>query len=311
MNSLGYGAGLSEESILGYIAWYTITKPRLTHNDIAKVVTDNGLDKSVIPSPPRAGDAFKRACRYSERKGIPIPYSPNTANFLIRSVTQTTEDIERHVVLEEVDPQGRRLSHTTVAELRFDRKTEVLHVKVRPPGTDLQPLVEEVLDRFAAALKDATKYVDAQVIRLMIRKQLEHMNAVLARSKGSVYFIPKKYRKQMDGLVILTEMCGVGSVFHAIPLVDDQNQQALVKGAFEEGIHEQAGQLVAELATARSSGKKLSAKVWNSYKNRLGSLVEKANEYSGIVDFQLTQSEVELDAVKAQLEDLLVEGLVA
>jgi hypothetical protein len=306
----GYGHGLTDDTILGYIAWYTVTKPRLTHEDIMKLVTTHGLDPLIVPKPPRAGDAFKRACRYSERLGLEIPYSPNTANFLIRPVTQTLDDIERHVVLEIIDPEGRKLTHTTAAALRFDRKSGTLNIKMEQLDPELQPLLEDTMDNFASVLKDSTKYVEAQVIRRMIRLQLEHMHAVLARAKGSVYFIPKTQKKLMLGLEEFTANCGEGSVFHSLPLVDDTKQQELVRGAFEEGIHEQSQQMIAELTTHSQSGKEITANAWNDYKQRLVALTHKTNEYTELVDVELTKSQVELEAVNAQLQDFLLSGLV-
>lgn len=306
----GYGAGLTDDTILGYIAWYTVTKPTLTHENIMQLVIDNGLDPVIVPKPPRAGDAFKRACRYSERLGVEIPYSPNTANFLIRPVVQTLTDIERHVVLEIIDPDGRKLTHSTAAELRFERKDGVLHVKMEQLDPELQPLLEETMDNFAATLKNSAKYVEAQVIRRMIRSQLEHMHAVLARAKGSVYFIPKKQRKLMEGLEAFTANCGPGSVFHSLPLVDDTKQQELVRGAFEDGVHEQSQQIISELHALSAQNKEITANAWNDYKQKLVLLTHKANEYTDLVDFELTQSQVELETVNAQLQEFLMSGLV-
>lgn len=306
----GYGHGLTDDTILGHIAWYTITKPQLTHEDIMQLVIDNGLDPVIVPKPPRAGDAFKRACRYSERLGLSIPYSPNTANFLIRPVTQTLEDIERHVVLEIIDPDGRKLTHSTAAELQFERKTGVLNVKMEQLEPELQPLLEDTMDQFAATLKDSTKYVEAQVIRRMIRLQLEHMHAVLARAKGSVYFIPKSQKKLMEGLDAFTTSCGEGSAFHSLPLVDTTKQQELISGAFEDGVHEQSQQIITELHALSSQGKEITANSWNDYKQKLVALTHKANEYTDLVDVELTKSQIELEAVNAQLQDFLLSGLV-
>ncbi len=306
----GYGAGLTDDLILGYIAWYTVTKPQLTHDAIMQLVGEHGLDPVIVPKPPRSGDAFKRACRYSERTGLDIPYSPNTANIMIRPVAQTLDDIERHMILEIIDPDGRKLTHHTAAALRFERRAGVLHVSVEQLGDDLQPIIEESLQMFAATLKNSTKYVEAQVIRRMIRSQLEYMNAILARSKGSVYFIPKKYRKLMLGLEGFTANCGPGSVFHSLPLVDDTKQQEFVKKAFEDGIHDQATQIITELSALSSQEKEITTGAWNDYKSKLNGLVSKANEYNDLVDSELSMAETELEAVRVQLQDFLMAGLV-
>ena len=306
----GYGVGLSDDLLLGYIAWYTITKPMLTHDDIVRLITDLGLDANLIPSPPRAGDAFKRACRYSERKGLPIPYTDNTANYMIRPVAQTLQEIERHVMLEIVDPNGRRLEYHKAAELRFDRTTSKLSISLKRISDDLDPMSKDTLDRFAHELDHATKYVEAQVIRRMIREQLENMHAILARSRGSVYFIPSKHRDKIEGLEAFAASCGDGSVFHTIPLIDDSKQQELIANAFEEGVHEQATQIIAELQAHSSTDKEMTVNAWNTYKVKFDALAAKRAEYEDLVDLELNKASLELEVLQTHLNDFLMSGKI-
>ncbi len=306
----GYGSGLTDDLILGHIAWYTITKPQLTHDDVMKLVTDLGLDPNIIPKAPRAGDAFKRACRYSERNGLPVPYSDNQANFMIRSVAQTLTEIERHVMLEIVDPNGRRLQYHKAAELKFDRETSVLSVSAQAIDTDMDVLTNETLEMFSAELQNATKYIEAQILRRMIRQQLENMNAILARSRGSVYFIPKKHTKKLEALEAFTKACGNGSGFHTIPLFDDTKQQELIAAAFEEGVHDQATQMIVELQQHIDTERPMTTNAWNDYRSRYVALASKAKEYDTLVDTELTKAEIELEALNLQLNDFLLSGLI-
>jgi hypothetical protein len=304
----GYGAGLTDDLILGYISWYTVTKPRLTHEDIMDLVVELGLDGQIVPKEPRAGDAFKRACRYSEVSGVPIPYSSDVANFMFRPVAQDLEEIERHLVVEVLDATGRKLSHHVAAELRFERKVSQIHITLDQISDEIDPLVEQVLEGFTETLKDSSTYIEAQVIRRMIRTQLELCNAILARAKGSVYFIPKQHRDKMEGLEAFLGHCGKGSAMHTLPLVNDKKQVAFIENAFEEGVHEQAAQVLTELKSFGLQGKDMSAKQWNDYKNKLTKMVDKTNEYSDLIDMQFGEAEVELQAVQLHLEDLLMSG---
>ena len=306
----GYGAGLTDDLILGYITWYTVTKPRLTHEDIMDLILELGLDPNIVPKAPRAGDAFKRACRYSEVSGVSIPYTSDEANFMFRPVAQTLEDIERHLIVEVLDPQGRKLSHHTAVMLRFHRNTGVLSATVDLIDDDLDSLVKEVMDNFAVVLKESTTYIEAQVIRRMVRMQLDNCNAILARSKGSVYFVPKKYKAKMEALEQFLTHCGAGSGMHTLPLVDDTKQQAFITNVFQEGVHEQATQVLSELKSYSAQEKEMSPNKWNDYKNKLVQMVDKANEYSELVDDEFGQAETELEAVKAHLDDLLLSGLI-
>lgn len=115
----GYGAGIRKETLLGWVAWYGISDPSVKYDDLKQKVTDLGLDVSALPAPLRAGDSFKRACRYAEQKKL--PYGNLFVNTMIRSVSQNTETVERHLVVEIVDADGRRLEYEVAAHLILDK----------------------------------------------------------------------------------------------------------------------------------------------------------------------------------------------
>ena len=306
----GYGQGIPEDMILGHIAWWTVTSPQLTHDDVLTLVTDLGMDPAIVPKPPRGGDAFKRACRYSERKGLAIPYSDHQANFLIRSVTQTHEDIERHLVLEIVDGDGRRLEYHDAAHLRYDRAAGVLHVAKKKISSDLDPMTDETLQLFAAKLDHATKYIDAQLIRRMIRDQLTMLHAISVRSGGSVYFIPYREHKTTEALEQFLTHCGPGSAFHALPLIDDSKQREMIQAAFEVEVHSEATQLISELRNAVSDKKEMTAAAWAVYREKLRDLQERREEYTDLVDVELTKAEIEVLALEEALGDYVTSGLI-
>jgi len=306
----GYGQSIPSNLTLGHIAWFSVAKPRLTSDNLIELIANLGLDPAIIPKPPRPGDAFKRACRYSERKGLPIPYSDNTANFLIRPVTQTHEDIERHMVIEVVDPDGRKLDYHDVAHLTFDRSKSVLNVAQKTVSDVLDPLTDDTLQAFAVHLKDATKYIDAQVIRRMIREQLNLMSAIAVRRQGSVYFIPFKSKKLTEGLEKFLTYCGPGSAFHAIPLIDDTKQREMVQAAFEDEVHEGATQLITELGQLQDAETEITTNAWTVYKEKFNTLKAQMGEYQTLVDMELLKADSEMDALEHQLADFITSGLI-
>lgn len=115
----GYGAGIKRETLLGWVTWYGISDPEVKYDDLKQKVTDLGLQVEALPAPLREGDCFKRACRYAEQKKL--PYGDLFANILIRSVSQDKETIERHLVVEIVDADGRRLEYEAAAHLILDK----------------------------------------------------------------------------------------------------------------------------------------------------------------------------------------------
>ncbi len=115
----GYGAGIRKETLLGWVAWYGISDPEVQYDALKKRVIDLGLDVSALPAPLRPGDSFKRACRYAEQKKV--PYGDVFTNIMIRSVAQDNETVERHLVVEIVDANDKRLEYEPAARLILDK----------------------------------------------------------------------------------------------------------------------------------------------------------------------------------------------
>lgn len=311
MNPLYAVEGIDDSLVMGHICFYTVTKPRVTHEDLEALVGTLGLSSSIVPIKPRAGDAFKRACRYSERKGLPIPLSPNTANMMIRTVTSTIDDIERHLVMEIVDPLDRVLEHTTVAHLRFDRKDEVLHVKKQNlDNTNLVEMVDETLNLFVQNLDDASKFIDAQVIRRMLREQLDLLQATSIRRHGSVYFVPKAYHEQVEALEELCDHFGQGSEFIAIPLPDGKKYRQMVATAFEAEVHTEATQAIAELKTIVNQESEITSRAFEEYMGRLKTLKARSGEYGELVEVETFKARAELKGMEGLLTEVLKNGQI-
>jgi hypothetical protein len=186
----------------------------------------------------------------------------------------------------------------------------VLHVAKKKINKDLDPMVDESLQLFAAKLDDATKYIDAQVIRRMIRDQLTMLHAISVRSGGSVYFIPYREHKTTEALEEFVSHCGEGSGFHALPLIDDRKQREMIQGAFETEVHDEATQLIAELRQASILEQEMTANAWAVYRDRLSDLQARREEYADLVDTELSKAEDEVRALEVALTDYLTSGLI-
>lgn len=165
----GYGAGIRKETLLGWVAWYGISEPQVTHEKLRDKFKELGLDKDALPAPIRPGDAFKRACRYAEQSKIAITGTDTYANVLIRNVAQTPEMIERHIVIEIVDAQGRKLDHQDAVALTFYKKryTVTGHQDAADTEEDEEPTKPSISEhRFraeAVAASEALNDPDAKI----------------------------------------------------------------------------------------------------------------------------------------------------
>lgn len=310
VNIPGYATGIPEDQLLGFISWYTITQPRKTHQEIVELITTLDLDPFIIPNAPRLGDAFKRACRYSEKKGIPIPMTDNMANILIRSVSTTAQELERHMVLEEVDSNGKRLNYTVVAHLKFNRQKNTLNIEKRTLQSALADIVQAAIGTFTVNFDEAAKYIDAQVIRRMIRDQLELMSAIGVRRQGSVYFYPAAYKARGEALEQFCEALGDDCSFHNLPLVNTAKQREMIKFAFESEVHDSAQQAIKELNEFLDHKTEITSRAWQEYRQTLSNLNLRMQEYGSLVESEIKQGETEIMALQSKLEDFLVSGLV-
>jgi hypothetical protein len=306
----GYATGLPDELTLGYVTWWNIAKPRVTALEVADKIVELELDPTIIPGHPRPGDAFKRACRYSERKGLPIPLSPNKANFLIRSVAQNTREVERHIVLEIVDPSGRKLEYHDCVQLIFNRIDNTLLVRAKSMPSEYKEMIETTLHIFQQEFDDATKYIDAQVLRLMIRDQVRLANGIAVRRQGSVYFVPQHSKNLVMALESLVSWLGGGCQLVWLPLVNTDKQREMVKAAFEEDVHDDATQLMFEMSELISNKKKITTKAWEGYMQRYEHIKNQALDYQELVDMETAKADIELAALDGQLGDFLVSGLI-
>lgn len=300
------GYTVPEDMLLGWVSWYTVRDPQVTEPELRAQVTNLGLDLKIMPAAPRAGDAFKRACRYSERSKVPVPMTDNYANFLIRQVDNAPAGVVRQLVIEVVDSKGKTLEYKQPAMMTLDRKLGTqakpdVQIKKTRLGKPWDDMANDVLDVFAANFRLALKNLDPQTLRRTVRRQLELMSAIAVRREGSVYFIPASQKAKTEGLEQLLGGWNNDSMFHTVPLVDTENQRKMVKAAFEEEVHSEATELIARLAAKIKAGESLTSKAFAEHKTRFNDLVRRAREYGKLVRDETTKANDELNALQSQL----------
>ena len=297
------GYTVPEDMLLGWVSWYTVRDPQVTEPDLRTQIANLGLDLKIVPTPPRAGDAFKRACRYSEQSKVPVLMTDNYANFLIRQVDNAPAGVVRQLVIEVVDPNGKTLEYLQPATLTLDRTQAKPDIKIKKQnlGSPWDDMANVTLDVFAANFRSALKYLDPQTLRRTVRRQLDLMNAIAVRREGSVYFIPASQKTKTEGLEQLLEGWNNDSMFHTVPLVDTENQRKMVKAAFEDEVHSEATELIARLAAKIKGGDTLTTSAFAEYKDRFDDLVGRAKEYGKLVRDETTKANDELNALQSQL----------
>jgi hypothetical protein len=297
----GYGSGIRKETLLGWVAWYGISDPKVEFEALKQKFEDLGLDEAALPAPLRPGDSFKRACRYGQQSKIPIPgQTDQYANILIRKVAMEADLLEWHMVVETVDQEGKRLGYDEVAALRFHKTKNELEID----RTDFSrqrgyaQLCNRAIAVFRQEFEDAQTYIDSQTLRQVIRRQLDIMRAFLLRRNGSVYFLP------------LLEWMGNGSGFHILPLIDTEKQREMIQGAFEDEVHESAQKMLGDLQEALTAKKPITNGQWLDMLDRKDKLYSRAREYSDLIDREFAKAGTELALLDDSMTELLKQALI-
>lgn len=304
MNLSQYVDTIPESVLLGYISWYELNNPKISQKDLATLMTNAGFPKRDIPSAPRAGDVFKRACRYSEQKKIPIT-DDTYGNLLIRKVAAETEQVENHMIIEVVDKAGKRLDYQAAAKLQFNRVQNKLFVEKLSVPMYLESLRDEGFQEFQTQFELARDTIDPQVIRLKLRSRLDAMGAVQVRNRGSVYFLPANQSPYVEKLEELFAGFNNGSDFHSIPLPDTSKQREMVQAAFDTDIHIRAESLIDKLDGALKKDK-VGAKEWESISYTYKQIKELREEYEELLEWNNLRADTELMVLDQKFQKVML-----
>ena len=224
-------------------------------------------------------------------------------SYMVRPVSMRSKELEAHLVLEELDAAGKRLSHQDLIAYRLNTETVFYDEK---PLMDPMPFADFTRQRtesFRNHLARAMQDVDPQSIRYTIRQELWDMEALNVRSRGGIYFVPAHREKDMEALETFSAL--VGADFHTLPLPDTGKQKDMLIKAFEEDVHTQAFETIEALDKVLNSGAKIPPSVWARHKKRFDDLTNRTAQYSDIVDKELDKAGTELMMLQSKITAVL------
>jgi len=279
---------LPEDVLLGRIVMFTVTDQPVSRADMERWFIELNLNAQYLPPPIRAIDAFKKAT--TDVDGVEYDMPNSTKGILLnRPVTTDHEMVVRFVVREVRDAARRKLGHDTAIEAVFYKAT-VHNGKVQP-GTERirltkmstnldpseEPHIDQAIDRIRAQYDRYYKYMDGQKIRATIRAYLKYLNAI--EIKGGVYFVHKNRTDELMRLREMVNRCGGGCRMDQIPIIDLDNERQIVIEAFQREAEQALNDLTREIATVRSTRKKVSPEMYAKLKQQYDQVLNQAMEY--------------------------------
>lgn len=231
-----YVASAEDADLLGNIVMYSVRSGVPTQTVEQQFLLCN-LDSTFLPKPIQASDAWKKATKTVEQVEYDIKLDPNNllapamkARLLIRNVSSDDTTIERHVVREIVDKNGKELSHDVVMKVRYwfhnERVTFERTEFVQPQEVDQMTIVENEINQAYSFHKD---HLDGNALRQIIRNYIKSLHAVPVRD--GVYFIAQDKIEKLDNLAKFTR--AIGSRMYMVPLLaGDTEHTEMIREAY-------------------------------------------------------------------------------
>ena len=311
-----YANGVPDELTLGSIVWYSVADPQITYEEMVTVATTAGIDLDLLPNRVAPSDAFRRACKEVDRKDKkPLPWNGTGKHytFMVRHIVDNATEVERHLVFETIDKNGRKLGHEDVGILLFDKKASTIkwsNLVDSVAYPTLAALVEDQHTALEKAYQHNVKHIDPQGIRHAVRQQLGLLQAIQVRPRGGVYFVPVSESEGVEALKRFLGAFGNESAFHALPLMDTTDQRGMIQNTFETSVHEESLALISELRKVKNTKKKLTKNQWQKYRTRFNELSRATSAYSDLVSDELDRAKTELTALHTNIMDILEKDLI-
>lgn len=278
----------SEMPLLGSLLWYTVSDVMIAHDDVVRAMVKSGI-ATRLPSPPRDADVFERVSKAAEQRKVPTASPGIFENYLVRNVGRDDEKITRRIVVEQVDPAGRRLNYEQVADVEFHRNTSV--VDFTYSTNTGRPEVTDMLVNIVKEYQAWRGHLNSYAVREWIRKFTLGLGATSVRP--GVYFVMQDRMEEVEKLDTFVNSLPGGCAMHHLPLIDDTRQREMLRQAFETETNAEIDTMLSDMqdvfdkAQERGDSYKITESRYLDYLNRYSELTEKAEEYEGLLESSL------------------------
>src|SRR5699024_4012933 len=210
-----------QEDFLGHLAWYSVGKQLIKTNELKQRLLNSGLEAEWLPNPIRAPDAFRRATKEVEQRKANS--RPNVfENILVREVFSDKQAVQRNLVVETVDQNGKRLSYNSKAGvITLDKKNN--SVTFLSDDTSINEVCVQIEQKF----NDYKDHYSAQQLRVMVNKIKQSLAPTPVRKNGGIYFIPATKSIRLKQLIQFLSFLD-NSEGYKVPVIDSTDNRVMV-----------------------------------------------------------------------------------
>jgi hypothetical protein len=290
---------------LGTLVWFTISESAVDEPRLRAAFRAAGIDERYIPPLAHPKDAMRRAVKAAEVAREPLGRN-RYLNVLVRQVAQGPDSLLYHLVEEEVDAAGRRLSYRQVARVALLGDAVTSEPIDRP-----SPVAAAALERISPSYYHHLRHYDGNALRRAINRVLDDCHPVAVRPSGGVLFVPVQYAGTVEALRrLVTDLAAYGtvdghrSVLRAVPVVDAAEQRDMVNQSLEEQVAADTKALLEELDAAGQGGG-ITERGVQTFIARIRRLQAMVAEYEELLETRKSDARAGLEVAMARARALL------
>ncbi|WP_193065146.1 DUF6744 family protein [Oceanobacillus oncorhynchi] len=215
------------QDFLGHLIWYSVGKNLIKVEDLQKHLSNAGLGNEWMPNKIRSSDAFRRATKEVERRR-PTSQPNIYENILVREVYSNSKEIQRNLVIETVDQQGKSLSYATQsAVINLDKRNDSITFTADSDS------IKEICNEAEKKFNLYKNHYSSQQLRVMVGKILASLAPTPLRRSGGVWFVPEVKDKELHQFVHFVSRLE-NSEAYKVPVINtNDNKQMVTKKMFE------------------------------------------------------------------------------
>lgn len=288
--------------LLGDLVWYSVAEAtRIKHADLCDALIAAGLP-AFQPPAPKDEDVFQRVCTAHQRKKVETD-DPNVyENYLMRKVKAGPDVFTKHIVVERVNTKGKKLGYDASVQIEFTVATGKIVIETIGRRANQQALnLAELIKRDYRAERGC---VNAYTVRELIRRMVNSTGATLVKPTGGIYFIMASEQATVDAILNFADTYE-GVTFHSVPLINDREQQSMLRTAFEAEtkgtVEERLDQIDEMLA-----GPEITARRYSDLIAEMHEIQGKTGKYRDLLDDTLAATDLILGSYEAKMKKLFL-----
>jgi hypothetical protein len=290
------------DAILGHVAWYFVADTLVDHAELTRLLKDNGLG-AFVPWRPGDTDVFRRVCTAAQTRREPTHDPEVFVSVMVRDVSHGNEEIlVKRIVVERVNPSGRKLGFEEQYDLHFTKKTG--HLEVRQTNPVIDPVARRVAQEIPRQYLATRGHVNGAAIRGVINRALVGSQATSVRPSGGVYFVMDAHATVLEGLKALSHHVE-GMFLASTPLPDNREQREMLRESFEFSAEAEIGSIQAEITTLLKSGEDVTGAKMAALTARVNELRTKAAAYTELLETNLGRTTAGVEILGRQLATLI------